>query len=119
MIIPQSVLKYKSNRTLQDEIKTAELTIKQLQETIRTAKTNLRFKCTACSKFSKLADANCTQHHFYVEPHGCSGGDYWSRDGVTFNCPKCSEIVKLKYDEREEWERLAFFFKSVTDEHKH
>lgn len=37
------------------------------------------------------------QSHWYVEPHGCTGGDYWKEGEGQFRCDSCGKISRL-YD---------------------
>lgn len=117
MIIPDSLLKLKHNRTISAEIALAEAEIKQLQGKISEERGKLKYKCSKCSNLSKLRDTHGIRHHHYVEPQGCTLGDYWDASGVSYICPKCNTKLKPAYSEREQWELLSYYFKSLSNEH--
>ena len=63
-------------------------------------------KCVHCKKRSRIDKLIYLQHHWYTEPHGCTGGDYWNEGEGGFICPKCNnhnrsyhlpDITPLKY----------------------
>jgi predicted RNA-binding Zn-ribbon protein involved in translation (DUF1610 family) len=118
-MIPASFSVYKANRDIIDEIDAAETEINRLRNVIKSGQGKLRFKCPECKKLSMLKDTDSVQHHYYIEPHGCTGGDYWNEDGVSWCCPKCGQGLKPDYKEREAWQSMSYYFKSKTDEHKH
>lgn len=35
--------------------------------------------CRGCGAHFPIAKAKFIQTHFYIEPHGCTGGDYWKQ----------------------------------------
>lgn len=58
-------------------------------------KTGMRLKCQECSKTSSLGEWDFVQDHWYVRPHGCTGGDYWKSHEVQtchIVCPKCRKM---------------------------
>ena len=50
-------------------------------------KANLTIKCL-CGTYHKIRDLRVIQTYWYTEPHGCTGGDYWSHGALAFLCPK-------------------------------
>lgn len=116
MMIPESLRDYKSNRTLIDEMDSAETEIGKLRLKIKVNQGKLKYKCPECKKFSTLRDTDAIQKNYYVEPHGCTGGDYWTRNGIMWNCPKCNQKQSLKYEELTSWQSMSPHFKSITDE---
>lgn len=51
-----------------------------------------RWQCRAagCGRTIMLSSVPLVQTHFYIEPHSCSGGDYWKAGERNLVCPKCS-----------------------------
>lgn len=115
MNIPESMLKYKSNRKLQQEILDAAEQINELHKQIKLKEGKFKYKCPSCNKFSKLKDTDAVQKHYYIEPHGCTGGDYWVTNGVEWFCPKCNTKLKPHYKESDDWQTMSYRFKSITD----
>jgi hypothetical protein len=68
-----------------------------------------------CGATLRVADLVYIQKHWYTEPFGCSGGDYWNVGEGQFFCPECSTQNRLY--ERPEVVKLKSYFKSVEDRH--
>jgi hypothetical protein len=68
-----------------------------------------------CGAQLPIADIVYIQTHWYTEPSGCTGGDYWNQGEGQFVCPKCGAENRLY--ERPEVEKLKSYFKSVEDRH--
>ena len=87
-----------------------------------------RILCS-CGKYHAIGDLDLLQTHFYIEPHGCTGGDYWKEGELQFVCPKEGTRNRLLFDDYHlDWREhgstaLAFscaykrLFKSVRDVH--
>ena len=81
----------------------------------------------SCGKRHKIKDLELLQTHWYVEPHGCTGGDYWNEGEVQFICPMGGTRNRVMFDDNHlHWSErgrtaLAFaglykrLFKSVAD----
>lgn len=69
-----------------------------------------------CGKKTLVRELVYIQTHYYVEPHGCSGGDYWVPGEGNFDCPHCGHRNRL-YD-RKPIEALKRLFRGVTDEER-
>ncbi len=61
----------------------------------------------------EIRDLVYLQTHWYVSPHGCTGGDYHRPGEGQYVCPTCGKYNRL-YD-KPEIEALKPYFKSVTD----
>lgn len=118
MNIPESLLTYKANRNLKQEIYDTAAEINELQKKIKKLEDKFKYKCPSCKKFSKIKDTNAIQHHYYIEPHGCTSGDYWVTSGIEWYCPKCETKLKPQYKESDDWQSMSSRFKSLTDAHK-
>ncbi len=70
-----------------------------------------------CGKKMPIRDLVYIQTHHYVEPSGCSDGDYWVQSEGNFDCPHCGQRQRL-YDQKP-IEALKRLFRGVTEEHDH
>ncbi len=59
----------------------------ELLEDLEEARGNLTIRCN-CGGYHKIRQMKAIQDYYYVEPHGCTGGDYWSQTTLSFLCPK-------------------------------
>lgn len=58
----------------------------------------LTIKCVSCGKNHAIADLTAIQTHWYTEPNGCTGGDYWNTGEIQFICPKTEVRNRLSFD---------------------
>ena len=78
-------------------------------------------RCESCSNGSgcgavmTVSECIYVQSHGYTEPHGCSGGDYWTQDDGEFICPKCNLLNRLYY--RKQYEALKPYFARRKNTH--
>ena len=89
--------------------------IEQMQNALVRCR-NFAMTGRGCNDFLRVGDLTYIQTHCYVEPHGCSGGDYWYASDGAFNCPTCGHRNRL-YDSPEV-EKLRKGFKCVVEEKK-
>lgn len=68
-----------------------------------------------CGTMHPVGQLDYIQTHSYVEPHGCTGGDYWREGEGNWICPTCGHRNRL-YDSPEV-EKLKRSFKSITKTH--
>jgi Zn ribbon nucleic-acid-binding protein len=61
----------------------------------------------------EIRELEYLQTHWYVSPHGCTGGDYWNKGEGQYECPTCKEIWRLH--NKPEIEALKHLFKSTKD----
>lgn len=89
-------------------------------------------KCASCGTATKIKDIDLISVESYTEPHGCTGGDYWSHSEYNYVCPHCSirnrflfsdTYYKIKWSERANHNPELYFFreyrrlfKSVTSQ---
>ena len=76
------------------------------------------FQGPGCGKSFQIGSLTYIQSHFYVSPHGCTGGDYWSAGDGGFKCPKCGFRNRFHEYDRKEFKELDRYFKDIEDEHK-
>ena len=66
--------------------------IDDIREHIEDIKRNRTITCKGCSKRTPIRNLVLIKPMWYVEPHGCTGGDYWNEsDEFKWFCPKCNE----------------------------
>lgn len=74
------------------------------------ARGNITIQCN-CGSYHKIRQLKAIQSYYYTEPHGCTGGDYWSQTTLSFLCPKDESYEQRllfdNYDVR--WELLHHF----------
>jgi hypothetical protein len=66
-----------------------------------------------CGKVAKVEDSRFIQTHWYVEPFGCGGGDYYQAGEGVAVCPNCGRENRL-YDSPH-LNGLKRYFKEVED----
>jgi len=49
----------------------------------------------SCGMWSPISEITYIQTQWYVEPHGCTGGDYWKDGEGQFVCPRCKYVNRL------------------------
>lgn len=69
-----------------------------------------------CQKRVQIGKLIYIQDHWYTEPHGCSGGDYWNQGEGAFICPSCGRYNRLA--NRDDVVELKHSFKEVLKVHR-
>lgn len=87
--------------------------IAALQEKITEAKATLRVRCKRCDKLAQVQDLVYIQTSHYVEPYGCTGGDYTVEGEGQYECPKCGHVNRL-ITMRKEISKLKYHFKEIV-----
>jgi hypothetical protein len=72
--------------------------IARAKETIRLTRQRRRILCS-CGKQHAIGQLDLLVTHWYVEPHGCTGGDYWNEGEWQFVCPTTSVRNRLMFDD--------------------
>ena len=71
-----------------------EQEINQEIEDLHTEKQSLKSRrmitCLNCQKRTSLPKAIIIRTHWYTQPHGCTGGDYWNFGEYLHVCLKCN-----------------------------
>jgi hypothetical protein len=57
-----------------------------------------RILCS-CGKMHPIGKLDLLVTHYYIEPHGCTGGDYWREGEWQFLCPYTGERNRLLFDD--------------------
>ncbi len=84
-----------------------------LMDELDDARKRKLIKCESCQRATKVSTLTYLQTHFYVQPHGCTGGDYWREGEGQFVCPKCNATNRL-YD-RPDVSALKKYFMTVEE----
>jgi len=71
--------------------KSVELAVLRSQE--KTLLERKKIKCPRCGTYHTISKTVLFQEHFYVRPHGCTGGDYWNDAEIGFVCTKCDNFI--------------------------
>ena len=102
---------------LEFELQTIREKIKEVQShTLVKCETNFAYRGEGCGMASEIGDLTYIQTHFYIHPHGCTGGDYWKCGEGQFDCPHCGYRNRL-YN-REDIQELRLCFKNTEDSHE-
>jgi rubredoxin len=72
--------------------------------------------CDGCRIAHVICDLTYIQTHWYTEPHGCTGGDYWNQGEGQWECPDCGHVNRL-YN-KPEIEKLKRYFATVVKTYK-
>lgn len=100
---------------IKKELSKLKLKEAQLVKQEETEQSKKLIECTGCKKKTQIGKIVYIQTHHYIEPHGCTGGDYWVESEGLFICPKCSAENRM-YD-RTQFQDLKYQFKKITDYH--
>ena len=67
--------------------------IAKLQSELTNVRGNKTILCECCQKRTKISKATVVRCHHYIQPHGCTGGDYWTfSHEYYFYCTKCGNF---------------------------
>lgn len=57
-----------------------------------------KIRCGSCEDSHKIEDLSAIQTYWYTQPHGCTGGDYWSEGELQYVCPENGVRNRLLFD---------------------
>ncbi len=92
---------------LDEKIASAEAKLKRVQEELLHLKKRQTITCNSCKAKPKLDSIILQVIQYYVSPHGCTGGDYWTEgDSPEFNVT-CECGAKTRYHDydRTDWQK--------------
>lgn len=105
-----------------DEVAKAEAVIAARFEALRVRDAAALVQCTSqvttgkgCGAMHPVGHLEYIQTHWYVEPHGCTGGDYWREGEGQWVCPTCGHRNRLYASPAAT--ALKPSFKAIRDEH--
>lgn len=73
-------------------------------------------ECGGCHTEHRICNLTYIQTHWYVQPFGCSGGDYWYEGEGQIECPNCKGILRL--NKNPEIVKMKRLFKDIKNEYK-
>lgn len=79
------------------ETASAAIALNAALERVDDARKNLTILC-GCGKRHKIGDLKLIVTHWYVSPHGCTGGDYYNEGEWQYLCPKDNVRERLLFD---------------------
>ncbi len=71
---------------LQEQIAEAKAHLKDLRRQQDGVRSRRKILCS-CGRRHAIKDLSLIVTHWYVQPHGCTGGDYWLEGEWQFHCP--------------------------------
>lgn len=77
-----------------EEVAAARAVIEKHNLAIEEQRKETLVQCQVCKALHKVSDLTYVQTHYYIFPHGCTGGDYWVQSEGRFPC-KCGHINRL------------------------
>ena len=74
--------------------------------------------CSSCGTKHEIQNVVYLRTHFYVSPHGCTEGDYWSThtDEFQYKCPSCDAHWRVLRDQQ--LMALRHLFKETVEVHE-
>lgn len=85
-----------------EEIDSARKIINEHEKAIEERNAAALVKCTSqiatgpgCGQLHTIGELEYIQTHYYVSPHGCTGGDYWLPGEGNWVCPTCGHRNRL------------------------
>ena len=72
-----------------------------LESQLSTAKGEEFYTCPSCDKRTKVKNVLLLREHSYVEPYGCSAGDYWIPSQYLLMCFKCDSVLRFYVNDDE------------------
>lgn len=75
-----------------------------------------KIRCPRCKTYHTISKTELYQEHYYVSPHGCTGGDYWNTDEIGFLCTKCDNFITDYHNPK--IKELKHLFKNITNVHE-
>ncbi len=70
----------------------------------------MTIECGSCNNPHEIGVLKAIQTHWYTEPHGCTGGDYWKQGELQFVCPKTGIVNRLLFDNNDvPWEERRVY----------
>lgn len=83
--------------TLEKQLEKAEAERRDVLERIDKRNSRRRIPCASCDDAHRVKDLEAIQTHWYVEPHGCTGGNYWLQSEMEFKCPETGVYNRLLF----------------------
>lgn len=106
----------------------------EIERKIEERNSRKKIECAvdSCGKLHTINKLTLLQTHWYTQPHGCTGGDYWNSGEIQFICPDTKIrnriMFYVSYDGGQNYDtdsesqfkgNYKSLFKEVIDVHKH
>lgn len=126
MSAPQVMVPGPLKGPAETDVRAAYDVIEAHNKAIEDQKRNTMVQCTpclngphrpqnkGCGAWTPVKDIVYIQTYYYIQPHGCTGGDYWATGEGNWDCPACGGRNRL-YD-KPEAAALKPYFKKVVRE---
>lgn len=118
---------------IQQKLDDLETQTKELLVAQNKGRANKRFPCY-CGKYHTIKNCEVIQTHWYVQPRGCTDGDYWNEGELQIVCPEKDGKNRLlftsshtfpwehrseyDYDAQAQFKRIyKYLFKKVIDDY--
>lgn len=98
---------------LEQQLKAAYCAVDELLRQTRVECTSQVATGRGCGASFPIGQLTFIQTHWYTEPHGCAGGDYWNAGEGQFDCPACGKRNRLYATP--EIQALKAYFREVKD----
>ena len=79
-----------------DELMLLKDELMSLNAKLDVAKCNEFYTCDQCGKRTVVSTTSLVKEHYYTEPHGCIGGDYWSFGNYIVLCNKYCKPTDIR-----------------------
>ena len=83
---------------LEDQLKEVRYEENRILSAIDERNKKRIIQCGGCSNSHEIGNLEAIQTHWYTEPHGCTGGDYWNEGELQFVCPETGIINRLLFN---------------------
>lgn len=73
---------------------------------------NKVWKCPNCGVRKRIKSLELQTEQYYVEPHGCTGGDYWTTGDKPIYyiaCPGCKLNIRFYNERTQAWQFVNEF----------
>ncbi len=84
--------------SLDDQLAEVRQEERRLLEEIDKRNKKRTIQCYSCNNHHEIGELAAIQTHWYVSPHGCTGGDYWLEGELQFICPETGIVNRLLFD---------------------
>jgi hypothetical protein len=79
-------------------VKRAEKRLAEAEAALRQVRARRALPCECgCGNSYAIGELKLRVTHWYVEPHGCTGGDYWQEGEWQFVCPTSGALNRLLF----------------------
>jgi uncharacterized Zn finger protein (UPF0148 family) len=104
---------------LQNDIDELYDKIKKKRKKLSKLKAKTEVVCSKCKTAHEIKDLLYIKTHWYTEPSGCTGGDYWTEGEGQTTCPACNVRIRfLCLDRTSDHKTIEHPFRRMQSEFK-